>query len=205
MTLRQANKGLYWAWKAMKQRCQNPKCAAYYNYGQRGIAVCSEWQEFEPFLEWALANGYQQGLDLDRKDNDGDYTPDNCRWITRRENTNNRRITAYITVGNETLPESFWADRIGVKHGTISNWRIKHGHDYAANRITEVVVNGYTPKDFGYSHRRAVKHMETGLTFDSVREAAMYFDIAPCTISNAMRENRGTRRGRFMFCDKEVQ
>ena len=71
-TLRQANKGLYWAWKSMKQRCQNPRCQAYHNYGARGITVCKDWQAFEPFCEWALANGYEKGLDLDRADNDGD-------------------------------------------------------------------------------------------------------------------------------------
>lgn len=157
MTLRQANKGLYWAWKAMKQRCQNPKCAAYYNYGQRGIAVCSEWQAFEPFLEWALDNGYEKGLDLDRIDNNGNYTPDNCRWITRRENLNNRRKTAYITVNGERLPESFWADRIGAPRGTVKSWRIIRGHDYAAYRIADALVNGYTLKDYGYKYKGEVQ------------------------------------------------
>lgn len=152
MTVRQANKGIYWAWKAMKQRCQNPKCQAYHNYGARGITVCDEWQEFEPFLEWALANGYEKGLDLDRIDNDGNYAPDNCRWITRRENVNNRRKTAYITVNGERLPESIWADRIGAPRGTVKNWRAKRGCKYAAYRITDALENGYTPKDYGYKY-----------------------------------------------------
>lgn len=52
-TLRQANKEIYWAWKSMKQRTQNPKCSAYKNYGARGIQVCNKWQKFEPFCEWA--------------------------------------------------------------------------------------------------------------------------------------------------------
>ena len=97
----------------MKQRCQNPKCKAYGNYGARGIMVCEEWQQFEPFLAWALKNGYEKGLDLDRKDNDGNYEPSNCRWITRRENTNNRRNTVTINVDGLELPDTEWAEKIG--------------------------------------------------------------------------------------------
>lgn len=62
MTLRQENKILYWAWKAMKQRCQNPKCKAYRNYGARGVKVCEEWQQFEPFLAWSLANEIEETI-----------------------------------------------------------------------------------------------------------------------------------------------
>lgn len=57
MTLRQKNIEIYWAWKSMKQRTQNPKCSAYKNYGARGIRVCKEWQIFEPFCKWALSAG----------------------------------------------------------------------------------------------------------------------------------------------------
>lgn len=62
MSIRTENKSIYWAWKAMKQRCKNPKCKAYKNYGARGIKVCNEWEKFEPFLSWCLENGYQKGF-----------------------------------------------------------------------------------------------------------------------------------------------
>lgn len=58
-TLRKRNKEIYAAWKAMKQRCLNPKCKAYKNYGKRGITVCDEWMNFEPFCEWALSHGWE--------------------------------------------------------------------------------------------------------------------------------------------------
>lgn len=197
MTDRQRHIHIYWAWKAMKQRCQNPKCHSYQNYGARGITVCDEWQEFEPFLEWALANGHQEGLAIDRADNNKGYNPNNCHWVTPRENANNRRVTSFITVNGECLPETVWAEKIGVRRGTVKNWRMKHGSEYTANRIADILKNGYVENDFGYSHRRAVRHVETGLTFDSVRTAAKHFNVAPCSISNSMRNKRAMRVGTF--------
>ena len=61
-TLRQNNKEIYWMWKALKQRCNNPKCKAYHNYGGRGITYAKEWEKFEPFYEWAINNGWKKGF-----------------------------------------------------------------------------------------------------------------------------------------------
>lgn len=142
-------------------------------------------------------NGYSKGLDLDRKDNEGDYTPDNCRWISREENINNRRNTIKISVNGETLPETVWARKIGVDRALIKYWIRSNGERYAEKRISEILENGYTPKDYGYSHRKPVRHLESGKTFPSIREAAKYFKITPCTISNALKQNRATCKGRF--------
>lgn len=79
---------IYRIWQAMKQRCLNKKHTAYYRYGGRGIKICKEWRDSAAaFIEWAYANGYDDSLTLDRKDNDKDYCPDNCQWITRSENS----------------------------------------------------------------------------------------------------------------------
>jgi hypothetical protein len=75
----------------MKARCQNAKRFGYAEYGGRGIAVCGEWQMFIPFMQWALANGYGDNLEIDRIDVNGNYEPLNCRWVTRHENMMNRR------------------------------------------------------------------------------------------------------------------
>ena len=82
---------LYNIWIMIKDRCYNPNNRAYKWYGGRGIKVCEEWENNYPaFKTWALANGYKEGLTIDRIDNDGDYCPGNCQWITRAENAKKR-------------------------------------------------------------------------------------------------------------------
>jgi len=81
---------LYEIWAGMKGRCNNEKELCYKNYGGRGIEVCLGWKiDFKLFYDWSLENGYEKGLQLDRIDNDGNYEPGNCRWVTQYENVNN--------------------------------------------------------------------------------------------------------------------
>src|SRR3989304_7987456 len=85
------NRKLYFCWNGMKQRILNPKVHNYKDYGGRGITICDEWLEFIPFRDWALANGYQEDLQIDRINNNGNYSPENCRWIPQKENCRSRR------------------------------------------------------------------------------------------------------------------
>lgn len=71
----------------MKRRCQNPNDSRYRRYGGKGIKVCNDWQTFIPFRDWALTNGYIEGLSIDRIDSNSNYEPQNCRWLTRAENS----------------------------------------------------------------------------------------------------------------------
>jgi hypothetical protein len=87
-----SNSRLYEIWSGMKKRCYNSKTEYYCNYGGRGITICDEWSEFVNFNNWAMESGYNDLLFIDRIDNDGNYEPDNCRWVTREVNMQNTRI-----------------------------------------------------------------------------------------------------------------
>jgi hypothetical protein len=85
---------IYMVWKSMKSRCYYHKDINYKNYGARGIKVCEEWKN-DPveFYKWALTNGWNKKLQIDRKNNDGNYSPENCRFITHQENSQNSRLS----------------------------------------------------------------------------------------------------------------
>lgn len=93
---------LYMVWNDMKQRCYNSNNSAYKYYGGRGIKIAKEWEkDFEWFYMWAMENGYKEGLTIDRIDNDGDYSPQNCRWITMKEQNINKSNNIKIDYNGE--------------------------------------------------------------------------------------------------------
>lgn len=117
--------------EGMMERCTNPNCVGYKQYGARGIAVCQEWVDSpQAFVDWALANGFSPELQIDRIDNDKGYSPDNCRWVTARENIRNRSnsvITPTIAgqakflyqVEEITIQDI--ADYFGINKSTMAN------------------------------------------------------------------------------------
>lgn len=84
---------LYFVWKNMVRRCCDPTINRYERYGGRGISVCSEWLDVNRFIEWAESAGWTEGLQIDRINNDGDYAPHNCRFVTAKENVRTRSTT----------------------------------------------------------------------------------------------------------------
>jgi len=118
---------LYSIWADILKRCQNINSQAYPNYGGRGIKVCDEWSKsFIAFRDWSLSNKYADNLEIDRIDNNGDYCPSNCRWTTRLINSRNKRSNRILEVNGEKQPLQFWAEKLGVPHGTIQK-RINRG------------------------------------------------------------------------------
>lgn len=112
---------LFSIWKAMKTRCLNKNAHFYKNYGGRGITICEEWlNDFMSFKKWALGNGYEKRLTIDRINNDKGYCPENCRWITMKEQANNRRTNILVTIGEETLNITQWCKKLNM-----SNWKFR--------------------------------------------------------------------------------
>lgn len=120
---------LYRVWKGIKERCYYEKHKSYAYYGGRGIRVCEEWFDFEAFEKWAMANGYQEGLKIDRyPDNNGPYAPWNCRITTHEENCNNMRNNVKVQALGEDKSLSRWErdGRTAVSKNTIRR-RTQHG------------------------------------------------------------------------------
>lgn len=109
------NTRLYSIWESMKQRCTNPNTAHYKNYGGRGICVCDAWlYSFPLFAEWALSNGYDDTLTLDRIDVNGNYEPENCAWATWDEQCYNKRNTLYVTISGVDYTLKQLSDKTGI-------------------------------------------------------------------------------------------
>lgn len=125
---------IFQVWADMITRCTNPKCKSFRNYGGRGIFVCNEWiQSFHDFKKWALENGYSDNLQIDRRNNNGNYEPLNCRFVTGKQNVRNRRVNKLSLPKAQLIrslyktckiPQSRLSVMFGVYERTI--WRIIH-------------------------------------------------------------------------------
>lgn len=111
----------------MRQRCENPKSPEYRNYGGRGIKVCDEWRDnYESFREWAKANNYRKGLSIDRIDCNGDYTPENCRWATSKQQARNKRNTLWVKFRGELMSLADAAELSGIGYDALRS-RLRKG------------------------------------------------------------------------------
>lgn len=124
----------YTIWEGIIQRCGNPKNKAYNNYGGRGIKVCDRWLEFENFLA-DMGNRPEGDYQLDRKENNGPYSPENCRWVTRKENNRNKRNNKWVVVGTTRMILSDYANSIKRNPKIVAYW-------YKHNKLPEGVTKG---------------------------------------------------------------
>lgn len=112
---------IYMIWKGIRGRCYVDSNQAYDNYGGRGIVMCQEWKEsFVKFMEWAFQNGYSDTLSIDRIDVNGNYEPENCRWITMHEQSYNKRNSKLIEIDGVTKCLSEWSQITGIDRKTLS-------------------------------------------------------------------------------------
>lgn len=115
-----SNTRIHKIWDGIKYRCNNQNATGYKNYGGRGIGVCHEWESsFESFYKWAMSNGYNDDLSIERIDYNKGYCPENCKWIPLGEQPRNRRNTRTLTYNGITKTFQEWADDIGIKYATL--------------------------------------------------------------------------------------
>lgn len=182
---------LYRIWSGMKTRCYNDNEPAYPRYGGRGITIHESWlTDYVAFKSWALSNGYSNELTIDRIDNDGNYEPGNCRWITRKEQNRNRRSNVMATAFGETKSVAEWADdpRCCVDYECLIE-RIRYGHDpeTAITKPSTSYANfGTLGKDaiLGIRQRRQEGHL--------LKTIAVEFNTTICNV--CMIVNRKTWR-----------
>lgn len=121
---------LYQIYYKMIDRCTKKYCRNYNNYGGRGIEVCKEWKEsYISFYKWAMNNGYNDNLTIDRIDSNGNYEPNNCRWVTYKVQNNNRRSNVYFTYNGERRTMKEWSELLNIPYITIQRRYYRFGNN----------------------------------------------------------------------------
>lgn len=150
-THREIHTRLYKIWGNMCNRCSNPNNPAWSRYGQRGILVCDEWKSYENFRNWAKTNGYTDSLTIDRIDNNKGYNPDNCRWVDRYAQANNKRNNHIVEYDGYKKTLSEWASYLGIPYKTLHhrvvglNWDIERAFTQPIRKSS--VTNSTKQKD----------------------------------------------------------
>ena len=166
---------IYKNWNSMKNRCDLETYDEYHRYGGRGITVCDEWYDFATFREWAFSNGYEDDLQIDRIDNDLGYFPENCRWVTRIVNCNNRSNNIKIEYNNEMKTMAEWSRIYNIGVTTIY-CRLKRGWTLE-NALCEPVKSNYKERLITYDNETK-----------NLQEWAKTLDIDPSTLSERIRK-----------------
>lgn len=168
-------------WNGIKARCYNPKYHAYPGYGGRGITMCDEWKNSsKAFADWAMTHGYADNLSVDRIDNDKGYCPENCRWVTHKEQTHNFRKNLWITIDERTQILSDWCREAGISTSL------------ALHRLGR----GMSPKETFSSkpyHGKAVEGIAkdgTRMVFSSIMDASRAIGRCPAAIIQSINRNQ---------------
>lgn len=130
-------------WCGIKERCTNKNASNYKWYGAKGISVCDEWLDFKSFYQWAMDNGWERGLTVDRIDTSKGYSPDNCRLVTLKQQCRNRSSNVVIEAAGECRLQCEWEEELGLKPKTIAKWKMRNGIEYVITRIEGMMENDY--------------------------------------------------------------
>lgn len=127
----------------IKSRCYNSNTRTFRRYGGRGIKICDEWlNDPKAFVDWAINNGYDPSLSIDRIDNDGPYAPWNCRWVSNDVQALNKSTTTSVTLCGESKPKTTWAKQLKMSSGKVS----KLSKRFSENNLTNVLANSFVDK-----------------------------------------------------------
>lgn len=174
---------IYKVWLGMRERCLKPKHTSYHRYGGRGITVCTRWDEFINFYT-DMGPTYQAGFTLDRINNNGNYTPENCWWSTRRTQANNKSSSRRIIYHGSTHTEMEWARILGIKRPTLQR-RLNTG--WSMERICREAVSPHGHGKLSDDDIHAIRALQGRL---SQRKVGAKFGIAQSTVSKIWRRQR---------------
>lgn len=132
---------LYQVWCNMRRRCEDSKSSQYKDYGGRGITVCEGWHDFAQFQTWALSNGYTDNLTIERKDVDGDYEPNNCTWISKKDQANNRRSCVVYEYKGEKHNLMQWCNIYNLPYDTVRTRLVRAGWSFDKAITTPIDIS----------------------------------------------------------------
>ncbi len=167
-------------WHGMIRRCNDKSQKYYYRYGGRGIKVCDEWNDYVVFARWALSNGYADELKIDRIDNDGNYEPGNCRWITEKEQHRNTSRNRYETINGVTKTIVEWAEEYNIRPKLLRN-RLSQGMN---------IVEALTKERKWRGRGIPIRCIDTGEIFPSSTAAARKYNVNASSLNQAARTKR---------------
>lgn len=176
-----SNTRLYNIWKNMKHRCNNPNNNKHKFYYDKGIKVCNEWlNDFMSFYNWAINNGYQDNLTIDRINNDGNYEPNNCRWATVTEQNNNQSTNIKIKYNNNIYTMKQFCKKYNLKRETLdyrlkNNWDIEKIINTPTQSKKSILYNGiyYTAKELAVKFNLKLGTLRTRLNRNWTIEEAL--------------------------------
>lgn len=178
------NHPAYNTWRHIKRRCYNPNSNVYKYYGGRGISVCDEWRtNAGAFIDWCLKNGWKKGLEIDRIDNQGDYSPENCRIVNRKQNNRNKRSNLTFLWKGKMRTMIEISEMKGCVYSTVKN-RVKNGWS-----IKDAVLQPATIKS------KPVVCVNTGEKFESIKQASVVKKISTVSIQKVLSGKLKSTKG----------